>query len=218
MNSFCVIGLGKFGQTVATTLAENGKQVMIIDQNADAVTPLADTVTHAVIGDPTNESVIRASGIEDYECAIICISGNINDNILLCIMLRELGVKHIVARAVNEGHRKVLSHIGVDEIVFPEQDMGEKLAFKLSRNNVTEFIEFSGYQLVEMNVPKDWIGKTIINLDIRKKYGINVIAVTNSETEIADVSPSPTRAFTNKDRITIIASDENMDKIMKKYG
>ena len=128
MKSFCVIGLGKFGYTLAEKLAEDGKQVMVIDIDSDKINAIADKVTHAVIGDPTNENVLRASGVSDYECAIIGIAKNINDNILLTIMLKELGVKKVVARATNEGHQKVLKRIGADVIVFPEKDMGEKMA------------------------------------------------------------------------------------------
>lgn len=218
MNSFCVIGLGQFGQTVASTLAEAGKQVMIIDSDADKVTALADVVTNAVIGDPTNESVLRASGISDYECAIVCMASNINDNILLTILLKDLGIGRIVVRAINEGHKKVIQRLGADMIVFPEQDMGERLANMLSMNNVTEFIDFSGYQLVQIRVPEAWVEKTLLDLDVRKKYGVNIIAVCDENGENADVSPAPTRTFKKGERISIIAAENDMERLMKKIN
>lgn len=217
MNSFCIIGLGKFGQSLAENLSADGKQVMIIDVDADRVNMLADTVTNAIIGDPTNEAVMRAASIADYECAIITITQNINDNILLTLMCKEFGVKTVVSRAINEGHRKVLSKIGADYIVFPEKDMGERLAFTLGRDRVTDFMEFRGYQIVEILTPKKWIGKTLLDLDIRKQFGITVVAVTPPEGE-TEVSPSPTRVFTENDRIAVVGTSTGIDACIKKYN
>ena len=214
MKSFCIIGLGKFGVSLAETLAKEGKQVMVVDTDADKINALADVVTQAVIGDPTNESVLRSCGIADYECAIVCMSKNINDNILLTIMLKEAGVKKIVARAGNEGHKKVLEHLGVDMVVFPEQDMGEKIGYMLARENVTEFIDFHGYQIVEFSIPKSWVGKNLIELELRSKYGINVLAVTDTQGNVS-VSPLPTRAFDMGDSVSVIGTDKDVDKLIK---
>lgn len=216
MKSFCVIGLGKFGTSLALRLAEEGNQVMILDNDADKVTALADMFTNAVIGDCTNESVLRSAGVTDYECAVVCFASNINQNILLAIMLKELGVKKVVARASNEGHKKVLERIGVDFIVDPEKDMGEKLAFRLAKENVSEFIEFAGYKLIEMKVPAEWAGKNLIDLDVRRKHGVNIIAVTSQNDE-ADVSPAPTRPFLVGEKMLVIGSDKNIEKLMKQF-
>jgi trk system potassium uptake protein TrkA len=111
----------------------------------------------------------------------------------------------------------VLEHIGADVVVYPEKDMGDKLAFMLTKDNVTEFIEFSGYKLVEIRVPDAWVGKNLIDLDIRRKYGINVIAVTRALDGVADVSPSPTRQFSNGEKVSVIGSDKDIEKLMKTY-
>ncbi|MGI6167649.1 MAG: potassium channel family protein [Eubacteriales bacterium] len=214
MKSFCVIGLGKFGQSLAETLSKSGCQVMIIDTDADKVTAMADIVTNAVIGDPTNESVLRAAGITDYECAIVCLTSNINANVLLTIMLKELGVKKVVARALNEGHRKVLERIGADLIVFPEQDMGEKLGYMLTKDNVTEFIEFSGYKIIELSVPREWQGKSLVDLELRRNFSVNVVAVSRAD-GVVDVSPQPDRVFLAGDKVTIIGADKDIDRLMK---
>ena len=132
MKSFCIIGLGKFGIALANALVDAGKQVMVIDVDTEKVTEIADNVTNAVIGDASNMNLLKASGVADYDCAVVCMTSNISDIILVTIQLKELGVKHVIARAVNEGHKKVLEHVGADEIVYPEHDMGERLAFKLS--------------------------------------------------------------------------------------
>ncbi len=214
MKSFCVIGLGKFGYTLAEKLAEDGKQVMVIDVDSDKINAIADKVTHAVIGDPTNENVLRASGVSDYECAIIGIAKNINDNILLTIMLKELGVKKVVARATNEGHQKVLKRIGADVIVFPEKDMGEKMANLLARDNLTEFMEFHGYQIVEMLVPEAWLGKNLIELEVRKKYNVSIIAVKDAAGNVS-VSPVPTRVFGKNEKVSVIGTTKDIQKITK---
>lgn len=214
MKSFCVIGLGKFGTSLAQTLAAAGGQVMIIDTDSDKVTAMADIVTNAVIGDPTNEGVLRAAGVTDYECAIVCLTTNINANILLTIMLKEMGVGKVISRALNEGHRRVLERIGADMIVFPEQDMGEKLGYVLTKNNVTDFVEFSGYRIVELTAPEGWIGKNLIELELRQRFSVNIIAISRGEGGV-DVSPQPTRVFSPGDRVSVIGADRDIDRLMK---
>ena len=214
MKSFCVIGLGQFGQALAETLAAEGGQVMIMDTDSDKVTAMADMVTNAVIGDPTNESVLRAAGVADYDCAIVCITANINANILLTIMLKDIGVKKVISRACNEGHRRVLEKIGADMIIFPEQDMGEKLGYMLTKNNVTDFVEFSGYDIVEIEVPEDWIGKSLISLDLRRRCNVNLIALSLPDGTV-NVSPDPPRAFVKGDRVSVIGSEKDMDRVVK---
>lgn len=217
MKSFCIIGLGKFGMTLAETLARDGKQVLVIDSNADRVNAIADVVTHAVIGDATNEAVLSAAGVSDYECAVIGLAGNVNDNILLTIMLKEMGVSKVVARAINEGHHRVLERIGADMIIFPEQDMGEKIGHLLGRNNVTEFIEFRGYQIVEIKIPDHWSGKTLIELDVRKKFGVNILAITDSSGDVT-VSPLPTRVFLEGDRVSVIGTEKDIERLTKQLS
>lgn len=214
MNSFCIIGLGKFGWSLALSLSAEGKQVMVIDTDADKIAEIADFVTSAVIGDPTNESVLLSAGVKDYECGVVCFTENINDNVLLTIMLKDLGIKKVVARAVNDGHKRVLERIGADMIVFPEKDMGERVAFKLTKEKVTEYMEFSGCTLVEMQAPDSWIGKSLIDLNIRRKYGVNVVAVINSEGKF-DPSMKPDRAFIAGDKVLIIGSDAEIEKLTK---
>ncbi len=223
MKSFCIIGLNVFGETLARTLAQEGRQVMIIDPDSSKVTPLADLVTNAVIGDPTMEAVLRTAGVQDYECAIVCEAENINDNVLESIMLKDLGVKTVISRAVNEGHRKVLSRIGVDRVIFPEQDTGERLAFTLARDKVTDYMEFQGYKLVELQVPKAWHGKNLIELGIRKNFGVTVVAVTlpdpsDGDNPQVDVSPAPGRKFSFGERMTLIGDDAAIDRCIKVLG
>ncbi len=214
MNSFCIIGLGKFGWSLALSLAADNKQVMVIDTDADKIAEIADFVTSAVIGDPTNESVLLSAGVRDYECAVVCFTENINENVLLTIMLKDIGVKKVVARAINDGHQRVLERIGADMIVFPEKDMGERIAFKLTKEKVKEYMEFSGCTLIEMIVPDAWVGKNLIELNIRRRYGVNIVAVTTAD-EKFDPSPKPDRVFDSGDRVLVIGSDEAIEKLTR---
>lgn len=215
MNSFCIIGLGKFGTSLANALVDAGKQVMVIDTDSEKVTEIADRVTNAIIGDATNMNLLKASGVVDYDCAVVCMTSNISDIILVTIQLKELGVKYVISRAVNEGHRKVLAHIGADEIVYPEHDMGERLAFKLSNESITDFVQFKGYKVVEMTVPESWVGKDLITLNLRKAFGVNVIAVRYNDGRI-DVSPSPTREFNAGEIVSVVGDDNDIDRMTEK--
>lgn len=215
MKSFCIIGLGKFGVALANALVDAGKQVMIIDVDSEKVTEIADNVTNAVIGDASNMNLLKASGVADYDCAVVCMTSNISDIILVTIQLKELGVKHVIARAVNEGHKKVLEHVGADEIVYPEHDMGERLAFKLSNTSIEDFVQFKGYKVVELVIPESWEGKDLITLNLRKNFGVNVIAVRYTDGRL-DVSPSPTREFRAGEIVSIVGDDNDIDKLTSK--
>ena len=213
MKSFCVLGLGKFGVTLAETLAKNGKQVLVIDADPDKVNEIADKVTYAVIGDPTNEKVLRTAGVKDYQCAIVCMS-QINENTLLTIILKELGIQKVISRAVNEGHHKVLQKLGADGIIFPERDSAEKLAFMLQKDNVTEYIDFHGYRIVEIRVPHAWVGKSLIDLELRSKYEVSVLATIDKDGK-AEIPPSPRKKFKEDDSVSVLGTEKNIAKLTR---
>ena len=216
MKTFCIIGLGRFGQTLALTLVRNGHQVMVIDANAEAVNLLSDVVTNAIIGDPTSESVLRASGVKNYDCAVVCVSDNINDSILITLLLKDLNVPKVVVRATSDLHKRVLEKIGADLVVFPEQDMGEKLAYMLEKTNVMEYIEFSAeYSIVEIKIPSSWLGKTIIELDVRKRYGLTIIAVSDEVQGSVDISPDPSRVFQAGESVTVMGANKSIERLIK---
>ncbi|MBE6610961.1 MAG: TrkA family potassium uptake protein [Ruminococcaceae bacterium] len=214
--SFCIIGLGRFGQTLAVNLARTDHQVLVIDLDDDVVNVMSDIVTNAVIGDATNESVLRAAGVSDYDCAIVATAKNINDSILTTILLKEMGVKQVVARAGSEQHKRVLEKIGADMVVFPEQDMGVKLVGILDRNNVLEYIEFSDtHSIVEVTVPTHWVDKSLIELDVRRQYGVTVLAVSDPDTGEMNISPDPVRKFTGAETVALLGENKAIDKITK---
>lgn len=216
MKSFCVIGMGSFGRTIAKELEKSGHQVLIIDKDEKVVNDMADFVTDARVGDSTDENFLRAAGVKNYDCAVVCISSNINASILTTLFIKEIGVPKVIVRASNEHECRVLEKIGADEIVYPERDMGEKLAYTLDKNNVVERLTFSNeYSIVERKVPRSWVGKSIIELNVRRKYGINIIAVSNSEMTEFDMTPMPDRVFVEGEIITLIGANKDLDKIAK---
>lgn len=216
MKSFVVFGLDAFGQTLAVSLERNGHQVMVIDQDEEAVRKVADITTDAIIGDPLSESVLRKAGVTGFDTAVISFPGEINNTILLTIMLKDMGIKRVVARACSELECKVLEKIGVDSIVFPERDMGEKLANTLDKQDVIEYLRYSeDYSIVEEKVPAAWVGKTMIELDLRRKYGINIIAINENGSGKINISPMPDRQFLEGDVVTLIGSNKNIDKLSR---
>lgn len=214
MKSFVVFGLDAFGQTLAVSLEQSGHQVMVIDPDDDAVRKVADITTDAIIGDPMSESVLRKAGVTAYDTAVISFPGEINNTILLTMMLKDMGVKRVVARACSELECRVLEKIGVDRIVFPERDMGEKLAHTLDKQDVFDYLRYSeDYSIVEIKVPASWVGKTIIELNVRRKYGVNIIAINEAGKGKINISPAPDRAFLDEDVITLIGSNKTVNKL-----
>lgn len=216
MKSFVVFGLCPFGKTVALTLEKGGKQVMVIDQDDAAVREIADVVSEAIIGDPLSEAVLRSAGVASYDCALISYPGRINDTILLTVTLKEMGLKKVVARASSELEAKVLKKVGADDVVFLERDMGEKLAHTLEKQDVLEYLRYSDdYSIVEKLVPAAWIGKSMIELNIRRKFGVNIIGVHEGGSGKINITPAPDRPFEENDVITLLGSNKDINKLTK---
>ncbi len=179
---FVVIGLGRFGSSIATTLYSLGNDVLVIDKNEDLIQDIASEVTHAVQADATDENALKALGIRNFDVAIISIGGDIQSSVMATLILRELGVKYIIAKGNGELHAKVLYKIGADRVVLPEKDMGVRVAHNIISSSILDYIELSSdYSIMEVKAFEDWVGKDLKSLDLRKKYGINVIAIKKGE-------------------------------------
>ena len=179
---FVVIGLGRFGSSIATTLYSLGNDVLVIDKNEDLIQDIASEVTHAVQADATDENALKALGIRNFDVAIISIGGDIQSSVMATLIVRELGVKYIIAKGNGELHAKVLYKIGADRVVLPEKDMGVRVAHNIISSSILDYIELSSdYSIMEVKAFKDWVGKDLKSLDLRKKYGINVIAIKTGE-------------------------------------
>ena len=203
MKSYIVIGLGRFGTRAAKRLYELGCDVLAIDRNSELVQPISSQVTQAVVGDARDKEVLRALGAKDFECAIVAIGDNLADSVLATMNLKELGVPYIVCKASDDTHRQVLIKLGADRVVIPEQEQADRLAKNLSTPNVLEYIELSEEcGIIEIPAPKDWIDKSLRELNVRAKYGINIIAI-KQESKI-NVSPSPDYKIVAEDVMVVL--------------
>lgn len=177
-----VIGAGRFGASFADTAMEIGHEVLLIDRNKDRIDHLADTVTHAVVADVTQEDVLYELGISNFDIAVIGIVSNYQASIMSTLVCKEMGIPSIIAKAKDELHARVLERIGATKTVFPERDSGIRLAHSLTSRNIMDFITLSDYfDMLEITPLNKWIGRSIQEIGIRKKYGLNVIAIKEGE-------------------------------------
>jgi trk system potassium uptake protein TrkA len=209
---FIVIGLGRFGTSVAETLYESGNDVLAVDFDEETVQNISDRVTHAVQVDANDENSLRALGIRNFDCAVISIGSNIQASILATLLVKELGVKYVITKATNELHAKVLYKIGADRVVFPERDMGVRVAHNLVSSNILDYIELSpDYSIAEVVSPEEWHNKTLRELNIRARYGINVMAIKRNDD--IDISPSADNVIEIGDVIVAIGNIEELNKL-----
>lgn len=216
MKTFVVIGLGRFGTAVATELCELGHEVLAIDASEEGVQQVADRVTHAVAGDARDPAVLRALGVRNYDCAIVAVGDDVGNSALITLNLKEIGVKRVICKAQSHVHRKVLEKIGADRVVFPEHEMGVKLAQGLSSSNVLNFIELSDdYGIVETKIPKSWSGKTIQELDVRARHKVTIIAVRRGEEEALTVAPGASFRLESGDAVVILGRTEDINRLQE---
>ncbi len=219
---FAVIGLGRFGFSIARTLYNQGCEVLAIDRREEMVQEMSGSVTQAVQLDATDEKALKAVGIENIDVAIVAIGENLQASILISILLKEMGVKEVVAKARTPLHGRILEKIGADKIIFPEKEMGARLARSLVTTNILEQVELSpGYSVVEILAPKEFAGKSIGEMKLRKKHGINVLAIKRTEEDPesgkeTNFSPRATDIIKEKDMLVILGSNEDIDKMTGK--
>jgi len=174
--TFLVVGLGRFGTSLALKLMDSGNEVMVIDSDEEVIDHIAPHVTQAKIGDCMDEEVLRALDPASFDFCFVCISDNFQSSLEITSLLKEMGAPMVVSKADKDLHARLLLKIGADEVVFPERDMAARTAMRFSVNGALEYIELApGYAIVELDVPDHWAGQTIIDLDIRKRYNVNVI-------------------------------------------
>lgn len=174
--TFLVIGLGRFGTHLAMKLMDSGCEVMVIDNDEETVSRIAPHVTQAKIGDCMDEEVLRSLDPSSFDFCFVCISDNFQSSLEITSLLKELGAPMVISKADKDLHARLLLKIGADEVVFPERDMAARTAMRFSVNGALEYIELApGYAIMELDVPDHWEGQTIIDLDIRKNWNVNVI-------------------------------------------
>ena len=214
MKSFVVIGLGRFGTAVAEELYALGHEVLAIDREEGCAQRVSEIVTHTIIADAKDESVLQSIGVRNFDGVIICMT-DIEDSVMIALMLKDMGAKYIIAKSKSKQHSRMLEMIGVDRIVFPEQDMGVRLAQTISSRRALDFIELSPeYAIVELPLPNVWQDKTLAEIGERKQFGINVLAVRRGEKEI-QVSPQAEFLLKHGDVLIVVGKNQNIRKLEK---
>ena len=210
-NSFVVLGLGKFGQAIADKLLESGADVMVVDNDEDIIEQYSAKATAAIEADLTDPTAIKAMGISNIDCAIICMGMSLEASIICTMVAKECGVKWVVAKAGSDRMGQVLTKVGADEIIYPEEESGIRTAKRLIASNFLEYFDVSDELcLVEM-VPKDkWVGKTLKELNLRQKYGVNVIAIKDGKVE---ESVDPDRPLKACNPLIMILHKNNLSKL-----
>ena len=212
---FVVIGLGRFGGSIVRELIDQGADVMAIDKFADRVDEFASIATQAIVADTTDESVLKSLGIRNFEHVIVAIGEDIQSSILTTLMLKEIGVNKITVKAQNDYHEKVLRKIGADQVVHPERDMGIRIANNIMTNNVLDYLELSDeHSIMEIKANEILAGSTLIDLDIRANYGINIVGIKRG-TEIL-VSPQADEEIQINDVLIVIGADADIIRFEKK--
>ncbi|MEH7333457.1 TrkA family potassium uptake protein [Neobacillus drentensis] len=210
-DQFAVIGLGRFGLSIANKLFESGQEVLGIDVNEERVEDSHPYVTHAIIADSTDSEALVSIGIRNFDNVIVAIGNDIQASILSVLLLKELGVKKVIAKALNKLHGQVLKKVGADWVVFPERDMGIRVAHQLLSPNVLNFIEISkDYSVEEVKIPDRMVEKTLREIDLRAEYNISVIAIRH-DNEI-NISPSPDKKISYGDVLVVIGENRDLER------
>ncbi|MCJ0501275.1 TrkA family potassium uptake protein [Clostridioides difficile] len=212
MKQYIVIGCGRFGSSVASTMHLLGHQVMAIDKNEDSVQSISDKVTHSLIVDVTDEQALRSLGLGNFDVAVVAIGSDIRASIMATLIAKKMGVELIICKAKDELQAKVLYKIGADRVVFPERDMGVRVAHNLVSDNILDHIELDPeYSIVEIVTPNSWVGKTLIELELRARYEITVLAIKTGKN--INVTPSPDEELTAGSILVIIGQNTSITAI-----
>lgn len=214
---FAVIGMGRFGSSVADALSKLGFEVLAIDASEQKIQEISGTVTHAVSADTTDEETLRALGIRNFDVVVVAIGADIQASILTTLILKELGVPRLIVKAQNELHGKVLSKIGADKVVFPERDMGLRVAHHLISPNILDYIELSDdYSIIEMKAPRQFTGKNLKQLDVRAKFKCNVMAIKTGVK--MNISPYAEDIIHEDDVLVIVGKNNDLTNLEIAYA
>lgn len=212
--NFVVIGCGRFGTSVATTLYDLGYEVMAIDSNEETIQYLSDKVTYAVCADATDEDVLKSLGVRNFDIAIVSIASKLQSSIIATIITKELGVPYVLCKAKDNLQAKVLYKIGADKVVFPEKDMGIRVANSLVSNNILDYFELDPeYSIAEILTPQSLVGKSISDIDFRVKYGVNIVAIR--EEKGINFNPAPDFVLQKESVLILVGSLQEIRNIEK---
>ena len=210
--SFAVIGIGRFGTSVALTLSLMGHEVLAVETSAAAIDSIADRVTHAIVADATDERVLRRIGIAEFDAVVISVAADIRASILTAMLSKELGAKRVVAKAADDLHAKLLIKAGADQVVQPERDSGVRLARSIAVDSVLDYFALTDdVSINELRLPYSWAGKSLVQLGIRTRYGVSVIAIKRGEKMIVAIDPNS--ALEQGDVLVLLGSNHELEKL-----
>ena len=212
MKQFVVVGLGRFGSSLAETLSEKDFDVLAIDVDEEIVQSMSNIVTHAVEADATDEEALKTLGVRNFDVAVVSIGDDIHSNILATLILKELGVPYVVVKAQNKLHGKILKKVGADRVVYPERDMGARIAHNLISSNVLDYIEFAkDYSIVEIIATSNMVGNSLSDLKLRTRFGVNVMAIKRGEE--LNVTPGANDRILEGDILVVMGKNSDLDEV-----
>ncbi len=214
MKSILLIGLGRFGRHIAMQLYHSGHEVMAIDENEERVNELAEYVTSAQIGDSTNQAFLESLGIKNFDACIVTISNDFQSSLETTYLLKELGAKKVISRAERDGQAKFLLRNGADEVVYPEKQVAHWAAIRYSSDHILDYIELDeDHSIFEVSVPQEWWGKTVGEIDVRKKYNFNIMGV--KENGRLNVSVTPQTLLTEDKTMLVLGEAKVLQKFFR---
>ncbi|WP_026486170.1 potassium channel family protein [Caldanaerobius polysaccharolyticus] len=217
MKQFIVIGLGSFGMSVAKSLYEMGNDVLAIDKDEELVQAISGSITHAVQADAADEDVLKSLGVKNFDVAIVTIGDDMQSSILITMLVKDMGVKYVIAKAHNELHARALYRVGADRVVMPEKEMGIRVARSILSTNVLDFIELSDeYSIVEIMPIDDWFQRSLKEINMRGKYGLNVIAAKKAGRDIV-VSPGADYVVEHGDVLVVCGKNNDINRFEKRH-
>lgn len=227
MSKFAVLGLGTFGSSIAQALTEKGAEVIAVDRQMGRVEEIQDYVSVAVKLDSTDENALKAQGIHEVDVAIVCIGEDFESNLLTSVLLKQLGVPIVVTRATRPIEEKILKAVGIDRVVLPEQEIGEKLAYALMHPNFKEIFFLGGQiSVVEFKAPEKFVGKSLETIQLRVKYGLNLVSIQrkreekdkkgNINTRVDIIMPTAQTTIEKEDSLVLVGKKEDINKLLSK--
>ena len=217
MKNILIVGLGRFGRHCALKLADLGHQVLAVDRNEDRVDASLNYLTNALIGDCTRQDFVESLGVEDFDVCIVAIGDDFQSSLETTSLLKELGAKMVVSRASRDVHAKFLLKNGADEVVYPEREVAEWTATRYSSDYILDYIAIDeNYALFEIQVPDKWVGKSLKELDVRRKHNINIVAIKNGDEVM--VTSDPDEPLIKGETLMVIGKNSDVHKCFKKDG
>jgi len=209
---YIIFGIGRFGSALAKKLCELGHEVLAVDSDEQRVAAIAPYVTNAIQVNSSDEEAMRSLGIRNFDAAIVAIGDDLHHSILMSIMCKEMEAKYIIAKASDAMHAKVLLKLGVDRVVFPERDMGERIAYSLINPHILDLINLHGdYIIVQLNCPQSWVGHSFREIDVRKRFSVSVLAIYRNGDMLMDLSADS--KFDRGDSLLVLGHKRNIEKV-----